>query len=171
MLSASDAVKKPSLSRIEVVYRAKNGAPQVTWTSPTGGEYLRAKPRLTWSGQDPDNDRLRYSLSVSDDDGTTWTPVETKDKTASTFEFDSTKLKDGTYRARIQASDEASNPDDPQTDIVVSAPFTVDNTAPQLTANMGASSIQLEPPRPHPEALPRLSQTQRLQFRAPSGAS
>ena len=131
--STGNATKKPQLSRIEVSYRAKNTAPQTAWTSPVGGEYWRAIKKLTWAGQDADNDRLRYALSVSSDDGATWKPLELKDATTASFDFDTTKLTDGTYRVKVQASDVLSNPDDPQTDSQISAPFTVDNTAPQIS--------------------------------------
>lgn len=139
-LNVSDAARKPQLSRIEVAYRAKNSAPQVAWTAPAGGEFWRASKKLTWVSQDADNDRLRYTLSVSGDDGTTWKAIDSKELTTTSFDLDTTKYSDGNYRLKVEASDVSSNPDDPQTDSQVSTPFTIDNTAPKLVANAPTST-------------------------------
>ncbi|HEY0074751.1 MAG TPA: hypothetical protein VGB77_11655, partial [Abditibacteriaceae bacterium] len=48
-----------SLSRVEVIYRPQNQAPTVQFASPLGGEFLKAKAKLTWKGKDPDGDTLR----------------------------------------------------------------------------------------------------------------
>lgn len=118
-----------AISRIEVVYRAANSAPTVVWSAPAGGEFWKGKKTFTWSGTDPNEDALRYKMWISTD-GTNWKPVVLKDNDAKSLELDTTTLADGTYRARIEASDAGRNPDDPQTDEAISAPFTIDNTAP-----------------------------------------
>ncbi|HVF85616.1 MAG TPA: hypothetical protein VM821_06520, partial [Abditibacteriaceae bacterium] len=135
-LNVSETARKPQLSRIEVAYRAKNSAPQVAWTLPAGGEFWRATKKLTWASQDADSDRLRYTLSVSSDDGTTWKAVDSKGLTTTSFDLDTTKFADGNYRLKVEASDLASNPDDPQADSQISAPFTIDNTTPSLIASV-----------------------------------
>ena len=136
LLSADAANKQPQVSRVEVVYRAKNSAPQVAWTTPAGGEYVRATTKATWQAQDADSDKLRYTLSISNDDGLTFQPIALKDATTPTFDLDTTKFKDGTYRLKAEASDTTANPDDPQSASKISAPFVVDNTAPTLTAQI-----------------------------------
>jgi len=146
-LNVSDAARKPQLSRIEVAYRAKNSAPQVAWTLPAGGEFWRVTKKLTWVAQDADNDRLRYTLSISSDDGTTWKAIDSKELTATSFDFDTTKYSDGNYRLKVEASDVSSNPDDPQTDSQVSTPFTIDNTSPKLVASTKASTDAPSPSR------------------------
>jgi hypothetical protein len=127
-----------SIRRVEAVYRARNEAPTVTWTLPQGGEFWRAKKSLTWSGTDPNTDALRYRVWLSNDNAT-WKPVALKDADASTVEIDTTLWPDGTYRAKVEASDSARNPDDPQQDEAVSAPFVIDNTQPQ---KLNVSSIR-----------------------------
>lgn len=138
--SASTA-PKPSLSRIEVTYRGKNNAPQVAWTSPAGGEYWNGTKKLNWQAQDADNDRLRSTVSVSNDDGATWKTLDNKTPTMPSLDFDSTKYSDGNYRFKVETSDVLSNPDDPQTDTQISAPLTLDNTAPTVSANWVVAAI------------------------------
>jgi hypothetical protein len=117
-----------NVSRVEVIYRAPNSAPVVAFTAPKGGEYWRTKKTLTWSATDPNSDTLRYKLWLSDDGGTTWQTVALTAEDKATLELDTSKWKDGVYRAKVEASDALRNPDDPQSDDAVSAPFTIDNT-------------------------------------------
>jgi len=195
-LNVSDAARKPQLSRIEVAYRAKNSAPQVAWTAPAGGEFWRATKKLTWVSQDADNDRLRYMLSVSSDDGTTWKAIDSKELTTTSFDLDTTKYSDGNYRLKVEASDVLSNPDDPQTDSQVSAPFTIDNTAPKLVANAPTSTgttasrlaatatdatsaisgaewrfVGANTPKATPAATPTASSSTRTTAKAPAGSA
>jgi hypothetical protein len=127
------------LSRIEVLFRASNTAPTLTLSGLRGGEYFRAKQRLTWTAQDADGDTLRYRMWLSEDNGTTWKPVALTDNSSNSFELDTTKWRDGVYRARVEVSDAVSNPEDPQRTEVSSLSFTIDNTAPRLTGQMLAA--------------------------------
>lgn len=47
-------------------------APVVTVTSPNGGESYYEDFVVSWIAYDEDNDKLHYSVLVSDDDGNTW---------------------------------------------------------------------------------------------------
>ena len=118
-----------SLLKTEAIYRAPNRAPSVKWLSPTGGEYFSGKQTLTLQGTDPDADPLRYAVEIAAQ-GEPFQAVADPTPTDSKVEVDTSKFKDGVYRARVRASDAARNPDDPQSDVAVSLPFTVDNTAP-----------------------------------------
>jgi hypothetical protein len=131
-LSAAYEDKVPQVTRVEVLYRAKNSAPQVGISSVRGGEFLSGKPKLTWAGRDTDSDVLRYKVSISGDDGATWQPIALENATDESVDFDTAKYKDGSYRVKVEVSDAARNPDDPQRDQEVSQPFTIDNTAPSL---------------------------------------
>ena len=122
-----------SLSRVEIVYRAKNSAPLVAFALPKGGEFWSGKQKLTWAGQDTDNDALRYKLWLSSDDGASWQNVKLTKTTDNDFELDTTKYPDGTYRAKIEGSDAARNPDDPQSDEMISLPFVIDNSTPKIS--------------------------------------
>ena len=129
------ATSGPSLSRLELIFRPKNQAPTVKFAMPTGGDYLKGKKKLNWSGQDPDKDALRYRLWLSGDDGKTWTPVELKEPGTASFEVDTTKFADGVYRAKLEASDAARNPADPRRAETTSEPFVIDNTAPLINTH------------------------------------
>ena len=122
-----------SLSRVEIVFRAKNSAPQVAFATPKGGEFWSGKQKLTWVGQDTDNDALRYKLWLSSDDGASWQSVKLTKTTDNNFELDTSKYPDGIYRAKIEGSDAARNPDDPQRDEIISLPFVIDNSTPKIS--------------------------------------
>lgn len=121
--------REDSLARVEIVYRPQNQAPGVGFTVPAGSEFLKTKKKLTWMAKDTDNDPLRYRLWLSRNDGP-WQPVELKKPTTASYDLEA-KWPDGTYRAKVEASDRERNPEDPRTDEDVSQPFTIDNTAPQ----------------------------------------
>ncbi len=120
-----------SLSRVEAIYRPQNQAPAVQFASPVGGEFLKAKKKLTWKGKDPDSDTLRYRLWLSRDSGA-WQPVELKKNSAASYAIEADKWPDGSYRAKVEASDRERNPEDPRLAEMTSSPFTIDNTAPKL---------------------------------------
>ncbi|HEX8833306.1 MAG TPA: hypothetical protein VF719_03860, partial [Abditibacteriaceae bacterium] len=119
------------ISRVEVVYRARNVAPAVALAAPKSGDFVKGKKTFSWTGTDANEDTLRYRLWLSKDGGE-WQPVELKNPTTTSFEVDTTKFGDGVYRARVEASDAARNPDEPLRTENISAPFIVDNTAPQI---------------------------------------
>ena len=120
-----------SLSRTEAIYRAPNRAPKVAWTLPKGGESLSGKKTLTWTGTDPDGDNLRYSVELSQA-GAPFENVLDVTPTDASISIKTDKYADGTYRARVRASDAARNPEDPLADESTSQPFIIDNTAPAL---------------------------------------
>jgi sugar lactone lactonase YvrE len=119
-----------TVSRIEALFRAPNRAPRAAWTFPTGGDFVSGKKTLTWTATDPDGDTLRSLVELQKPDGN-FSVLETKPGQNS-LEWDSTKFPDGTYRVRLTASDATRNPEDPLRDVVLSLPFTLDNTAPKL---------------------------------------
>jgi hypothetical protein len=120
-----------SLSRVEVIYRPQNQAPTVQFATPLGGEFLKAKGKLTWKGKDPDGDTLRYRLWLSREGGA-WQPVELKKTSTANHTLEKERWPDGTYRARVEATDRERNPEDPRRDETISQPFTIDNTTPKL---------------------------------------
>jgi Two component regulator propeller len=88
---------------------------------------------LTWKASDPNGDDLEYGLYLKSSDETKWHLL--KDKIRSTsYTIDPSTLADGQYTAMLVASDALSNP--PATarnDRMLSTPFWIDNTPPQVS--------------------------------------
>ena len=87
---------------------------------------------LSWQADDPNNDQLLYSLSVKATDEQEWHLL--KDKLHQTnYTIEPGSLPDGKYVAKLVASDEESNPPElARKSELLSAPFWVDNTPPQV---------------------------------------
>ena len=78
-------------------------------------------------------DPLTYTVSVRNESGGAWIEGD-KDLEASAFTWDTGALPDGRYRVRVVASDALGNAvGEALTGETVSAPFRIDNTAPQVT--------------------------------------
>ena len=101
--------------------------------APSSGA-ITPKPLTTisWQADDPNGDQLVYALYVKAEDEQEWHLV--KDKLHQAFySLDPDSLADGKYLARLVASDEESNP--PSTarkTELLSAPFWIDNTPPEI---------------------------------------
>jgi hypothetical protein len=79
---------------------------------------------------DPNTDALRFGLELESRSGFV---LPVRDRiTASQLGVDTSAVPDGTYRFRLTASDEADNPENPQTSERVSRWFTVDSTPPTV---------------------------------------
>jgi hypothetical protein len=99
---------------------------------PSGGAPAKTPTTLTWQADDPNGDQLVYALYVMAADEQEWHLLKDKLR-QSNYALDPNALPDGKYVARLVASDGESNP--PQTARsaeLVSAPFWVDNTPPQV---------------------------------------
>jgi WD40 repeat protein len=90
--------------------------------------YLGAR----WLASDDDGDSLTYKLEIRGANESTWQTLKdgVKEKYLS---WDSTALPDGEYVLRVSASDAPSNPRDQVLEAsLVSDPFLIDNTPPQI---------------------------------------
>jgi sugar lactone lactonase YvrE len=110
-------------------------ATSVSYPVPTQTIQATGKSPLTlvWQADDPNGDSLVYAISVKSTDEKSWHLVKDKIKT-NRYTIDPSSLADGQYVARLVASDAPSNP--PSTareDVILSAPFWVDNTPPQVS--------------------------------------
>jgi hypothetical protein len=87
---------------------------------------------LSWQADDPNGDSLLYSIFVKSEDEQEWHLL--KDKlTQANYMIDPTALADGKYVAKLVASDEPSNPPSQAKKAeLLSAPFWVDNTPPEV---------------------------------------
>ncbi len=108
--------------------------PTISYPGPSaaGGNASPKPTTLTWKADDPNGDTLVYTLRVRGADEQEWHLV--KDKLQQTsYTLDPNSLADGKYVARLTASDEASNPPETARSVdLVSAPFWVDSTPPQV---------------------------------------
>ncbi|HEX6897296.1 MAG TPA: hypothetical protein VF146_18580, partial [Bryobacteraceae bacterium] len=97
--------------------------------------YLGAR----WLAADENSDSLNYKVEIRGANESTWQLLKAgvKEKYLS---WDSAAFPDGEYVLRVTASDEPSNPRDQVLEgSLVSDPFLIDNTAPQIL-NLTASS-------------------------------
>jgi sugar lactone lactonase YvrE len=111
--------------KLKLETAATTNTPALQWAK----GYLGAR----WLAADANGDSLSYKVEIRGVKETAWKPL--KDKlTEKYFSFDSTAFPDGEYRLRITASDAPDNaPADALTGELVSAPFLVDNTPPQVS--------------------------------------
>jgi hypothetical protein len=102
---------------------------------------------VTWQAEDPDNDRLVYTVYFRGDDETRWKILK-NDLHENSVTFDADVLADGKYYFRVLASDREVNPPPLARDAqLVSAPVMVDNTPPTLTVG----TVRREGERVHVE--------------------
>jgi hypothetical protein len=107
----------------------KNGIPS------SGGDAPKPTTgvKLTWRVDNPDQDDLRYRVSYRLEGQTTWRSAHkpTDKITRTELEWDTTGLPEGTYRIRVEASDEMANPPERvQRHELESGAVLVDNTPP-----------------------------------------
>jgi len=132
VLLQGDATPAPGFARIAISYLTGNQPPKLVVTAPKGGEYWSGKKSITWTGADPDKDTLRYTIDLINGKEESKPATEDPVKT-SPFSLDTKKWADGSYIAKVEASDILSNPLDPQSISMLTLPFVIDNTAPTIT--------------------------------------
>jgi len=115
------------------------GAPTPTVTVSVGppppsppGSAAKTQTALSWQADDPNGDQLVYAIYVQAADEQEWHLL--KDKLHQTsYTVEPNALPDGKYVARLVASDsEANPPGTSRSAELVSAPFWVDNTPPEV---------------------------------------
>ncbi len=99
---------------------------------PTAGGAAKIPITFSWQADDPNGDQLVYSLYVKAVDEQEWHLLKDKLR-QTTYLLEPNTLADGKYFARLVASDEESNPPAmARRTELISAPFWIDNTPPQV---------------------------------------
>lgn len=94
-----------------------------------------AQLTVTWQAEDPDNDKLTYTLQVRGEDEREWRTLRSNIAEAAAL-LDADAFADGRYFFKLIASDRSSNPPaDARESEVMSAPVLIDNTPPVVTVN------------------------------------
>jgi hypothetical protein len=115
-----------------------SGDPSPASTSSTGTQTLTQQSpmqvQITWQADDPDGDKLIYSLYFRGDGEREWKLLR-QDLSENTFALDPDVLADGKYYFRVVASDRPSNDlRYAQQSEFVSTPVLIDNTPPTVVA-------------------------------------
>jgi hypothetical protein len=92
---------------------------------------------FTWKASDDNDDSLEYFLYFKGEGESDWKLLEKK-LTDTFYTLNTAALPDGTYRLKVVASDEPSNPyDKHQIGELISKPFIITNSSPQIEAADG----------------------------------
>lgn len=106
------------------------GAPSQTLSRAQGSQV-----QISWQADDPDGDRLIYSLYFRGDEEREWKLLR-GNITENTYLLDTDLFADGRYFFRVTASDRLSNPLNLAREAdLVSAPISIDSTPPTVTAS------------------------------------
>jgi WD40 repeat protein len=104
------------------------GTPTQTLSHGSGSQI-----QVTWQADDPDGDRLLYSIYFRGEDEKEWKLLRAN-VVENSLLLDGDVLADGRYYFRVIASDQPSNaPNVARTDELVSSPVLIDNTPPVIT--------------------------------------
>jgi hypothetical protein len=130
--------------------------------SQTLGRAPNGQIQINWQADDPDNDKLTYTLYFRGEDETEWKLLKA-DMTENTYLLDGDVLADGRYLFKVKASDRPSNPAQYAREAeLVSAPVLVDNTPPVVTATRNGLDIDVD-------ALDRGSALRRCEYSIDAG--
>jgi hypothetical protein len=104
---------------------------------------------ISWQAEDPDNDRLVYSIYFRSEDASQWMLLKSG-MHENSITFDGDILADGKYFFRVVASDREVNPPPSAREAqLTSAPVMIDNTPPVVAIgpvrySNGAAHIEFE---------------------------
>ena len=137
--AASGTASAANASFSVTVTDTGEAAPQTSQGSPTQtlSRAGNSQIQISWQADDPENDKLVYSVWFRPEDDTSWVLLR-----ANIFEntllLDNDAFADGRYFFRVVASDRPSNgPDSAREADLVSSPVLVDNTPPVVSVSAG----------------------------------
>ena len=138
---AASGVPKPSTQSATAVYSITvtdtgDAPPAMSTGTPTQTPSRAASQQIniSWQGEDPDGDRLVYSLWFRGEGEHEWKLLKANTH-ENAFSVDGDALADGKYFFRVVASDREVNPPGIAREAeLVSSPVLIDNTPPVVTA-------------------------------------
>lgn len=94
--------------------------------------YAKGMQGARWSASDANGDGIEYTVEIRAANETAWRPLKSG-LTVRQYSFDSSAFPDGEYLLRITASDAPSSaPGKALSDTLISTPFLIDNTVPEI---------------------------------------
>ncbi|MEA3399609.1 MAG: SpoIVB peptidase S55 domain-containing protein [Armatimonadota bacterium] len=122
----------PVLTRMELLYLPRNRRPTLKVSKPKPGGAMRGEYEISWDAEDEDGDTLAVTIFSRIQGAEQWRELHSLQGEDS-WTWDTSEVKDGRYRLRVEVSDEPSNPGDAATEEVIVRDVTVDNGYPTLT--------------------------------------
>lgn len=127
------------VTSIDAVAKSKPRGSLKTGVVASGADVPKAQPtiKISWKTDNPDQDELRYRLHYRIDGQQTWRSVLKPGEklTRADYDWDVSALPEGTYRIKVEATDEMANPPDKVTShSLESSTVIVDTTAPVFKA-------------------------------------
>ncbi|HEV3201329.1 MAG TPA: hypothetical protein VGZ73_25695 [Bryobacteraceae bacterium] len=154
--ATSTAAKAASTASTAAYSVTVTDSGDVSSSSSSAGTSTQTLPRassqqitISWQAEDPDGDRLVYTVYFRSEDATQWMILKSgAHETSMTFDGDI--LADGKYFFRVVASDREANPPASAREAqMTSAPILIDNTPPAVTVGLvryygGTAHVEFE---------------------------
>ncbi len=123
----------------------KSSSSSLEVSSSASMSYAKGYIGARWAAEDDNGDGLCYKIEIRGKGETAWKLLK-DDLHDKVYSWDSTSFPDGEYEVRVTASDAPSNPPgEALTASLVSDPFLIDNTPPQISGlSATATSSGLE---------------------------
>ena len=103
-------------------------------------QYEKGQTGVRWAASDPNDDELIFKVEIRGVGESAWKLVKDKVK-EKRLSWDSTAYADGDYFVRVTAFDSPDNPPGQElSSQMESAPFLIDNTAPEISGLTAARS-------------------------------
>ncbi len=133
--AAKPAATTASASYSITVTDSTDASAQTAAQSQTLGRAGGQQIQVAWQADDPENDKLLYSLYFRGEDEREWKLLRAN-MNENTYLLDGDVFADGRYYFKVTASDRPSNPVDyARESELVSAPVLIDNTPPLVNAS------------------------------------
>jgi len=160
-LTSSNSGKEPFLEQLHLYYLQNNLSPRLTSVQITPKQPKKDPPPIkpeenrlnenkaanskdlvvTWQCQDPNDDPLTFTLMLRPVTSSKWFPFKTDLKQNSVI-IPSGLFQDGHYQLKVVASDAMTNPPNLfKSTELVSTPFTIDSTPPDITHFTASSNL------------------------------